>query len=81
MILPSKHIKIAESLFGAGAIIINLLDKKRTLDELWNEFEKLNNTEFFPAYHDYDNFILSIDLLFLMNLIKLDNEGGILRCS
>ncbi len=81
MILPSKHVKIAESLFGLGGIILELLDRGKDLDELWEEFEKLNNTDYFPAYHNYDNFILAIDLLFLMDLIKLNEPGEIVKCN
>jgi len=77
MILPSKHVKIAESLFGLGGIIMNILNKPKDLDNIWAEFERLNNTDFFPAYHNYDNFILAIDLLFLLNLIKLNELGEI----
>ncbi|MFA7708344.1 MAG: ABC-three component system middle component 6 [Candidatus Pacearchaeota archaeon] len=81
MILPSKHVKIAESLFGLGGIILSLLDKPKDLDKLWAEFERFNNTDYFPAYHNYDNFILAIDLLFLLNLIKLNEIGEIIKCN
>lgn len=81
MILPSKHIKIAESIFGLSGVILNLLKSKQDLETLWFKFEKINNTELFPAYHNYDNFIYAIDLLFLMGLISINDNGEIIRCS
>ena len=80
MILPEKHIKFSESIIGLGAILIGLLKKDKTIEDLWLDFEKINNTEFLPAYHSYDNFILCIDLLFIIGAIDVNNNGRLFRC-
>lgn len=41
MILPQKHIKLSESLFAVGAIILSLLKNSKDVDELWEEVQRL----------------------------------------
>ncbi len=78
MILPQKHIKLSESLFGFGGVIMDLLGSKtKNLDALWNEFEKINNTDMFPTYQSFDNFLLALDYLFLIGAINQDDKGGL----
>jgi hypothetical protein len=71
MILPSKHLKNCESLMGLASILINEIDKTISIEELWDKFEKINNTEKCPTFHSFDNFVLSIDLLFLLDKVQL----------
>ena len=71
MILPSKHLKKCESLIGLASIILDQINKTISLEDLWAKFEKINNTDKCPTYHSFDNFILSIDLLFLLNKVQL----------
>ena len=42
MILPQKHIKMSESIFGLSAMILELIDKPTNIDNLWSEFQKAN---------------------------------------
>jgi hypothetical protein len=77
MILPAKHIKLSDSLFGLGGYLLKLLSKPKTIDELWIEFNKVNDTEYFPSYHSFDNFILCIDYMFMINLLRI-NKAGVL---
>jgi len=81
MILPGKHIRFAESLIGLGAVIIDILKIKRDIDGVWFEYQKINNTRKFPAYHTYDNLVLCIDFLYALNTITIDEHGGIVRCN
>ena len=74
MILPSKHRKNCESLLGLGSILIDLLNEPISLDRLWNEFSKINNTKKCPTYHSFDNFILALDFLFIVN--KIDSNDN-----
>jgi hypothetical protein len=78
MILPSKHIRNCESLIGLGSILLSKLEEPQTIDELWIEFEKINNTPDCPTLHSFDNVILALDLLFVLGKIKF-NEKQILR--
>ena len=75
MILPEKHIRLAESFLGLGGVILKFLVNPKSVDVLWVEFEKVNNSGYFPAYHSFDNFILALDYLFMIGAVELDNEG------
>ena len=78
MILPSKHIRFAESLFGLGGVILGLLNRPATVDELWHEYSFLNNKKRkFPAYHDFDNLVLALNYLYVIGAIDINNEGKI----
>ena len=77
MILPKKHIHLAESLFGFGAFILKILDKPMNIDDVWERFSEINGTEKFRTYQTFDNFILTLNFLFLIGAIKLDKYSKI----
>ncbi len=79
MILPSKHIGLAESLLGLGGALLQIIVKKPcSIESLWQEYSKINNNkDLFPAYHSFDNVILAVDLLFMMGAISVNSEGEI----
>jgi hypothetical protein len=78
MILPSKHIKMSESLIGLGSFILESLQRdSRTLDEIWEEFSLAKQTKHYPFPHNLENFNLAILLLYGMGLI--DEENGVIR--
>lgn len=81
MILPSKHINLSESLLGLGGVLLTFLrHKPYTIDGLWQEYSKINNTrDRFPAYHSFDNVVLAIDLLYMIGAIGLNEKGEIIR--
>jgi hypothetical protein len=81
MILPSKHISLAESLLGLGGVLLEILMKQpSSLDSLWQEYSKINNKkELYPAYHSFDNVVLAIDLLFMIGAVNINSEGEIYR--
>jgi hypothetical protein len=74
MILPTKHIRICESLIGLGGYLLKLLNEPMTIDNLWFKFSKHNNHKF-PAYHNFDNVVLSLNLLFIMGIIEINENG------
>ena len=79
MILPTKHIKLAESLIGLGAVLTQLIGKTPlSVDELWFRFQKINNDRItLPAYHSFDNVVLALNCLYVMGVIEIDNKGNI----
>ncbi len=77
MLLPTKHTTLAESLLGLAGTLAPYLRKPITIDDLWQEFQKINKTKDFPAYHSFDNVVLAIDLLFLFGIVELTSEGKI----
>jgi len=71
MILPTKHITSENSLLGVSALVLGNLNKPRTITSLWENVRKV------PQVGTYQRFILSLDLLYLMGVIEL--EEGLLR--
>ena len=80
MILPTKHIRISESLIGLGGYLLKLLKEPMTIDRLWIEFAKTNNQKY-PAYHSFDNVVLSLNLLFLMEIIDINEKGELYNAT
>jgi hypothetical protein len=71
MILPTKHIKPADSLLGVGAALLEILALPRTVTELWE------NARTIPGVGSFERFALGLDLLYAMDLVE--NERGMLR--
>lgn len=72
MILPSKHIRFSESLLGLGAFLVDILkEENKTVDELWLRISKLNNSSKLPAYHSFDNVVLSLNYLFAIGVVEI----------
>ena len=81
MLMPSKHIKLSESLFGLGGMLLKLLKEPLTVDELWHKYSKINNSKTFPAYHNFDNMVLAIGYLYTINAIELNEQGKLELCG
>ncbi|WP_353048028.1 ABC-three component system middle component 6 [Exiguobacterium sp. s196] len=81
MILPQKHIRLSESIFGLSSVILGLIDEPISFDELWNEFQKINNTDDLPIHHDLDNFILGLTFLFIIGAIEEGVRGKVQICD
>jgi hypothetical protein len=73
MILPTKHIRISESLIGLGGYLLKQLIEPMTIDNLWVKYLKSKNK--FPAYHSFDDVVLSLNLLFIMGIIEINKNG------
>jgi hypothetical protein len=82
-ILPEKHVRISESLLGIGALVLEIIKGgSRNIDSIWSSLrqkesirEKVNGTVTF------DSLILSIDGLFAMGFVELDEEGRLRLCA
>ena len=47
-----------------------------SVDDLWMHYSKINNKKTkFPAYHSFDNVILALNYLFLIDAININSEG------
>jgi hypothetical protein len=77
MILPNKYINLSESLFGFSAYLSQFLNKPISLDELWNVYQQQVKSGNYPIRNDFNELVLSIDLLYLMGLIKVTNDNKI----
>lgn len=72
MILPTKHLSQDRSLLYVGGEIIRLLNEPKTVSRLWQELQSARSAEPTLAPLTYDWFVLSLDLLYLMNAITID---------
>lgn len=72
MILPSKHVKLSNSILNIGSIILNDIQGSHTVSLLWGK------TRTKPEIKTFDRFILGLDFLFMMDLVEI-KDGLITR--
>ena len=77
MILPNKYINLSESLFGFSAYLGEFLNNPVSLDELWETYQQHVKNGDYPVKNDFNELVLSIDLLYLMGLIEVTNNNEI----
>ena len=77
MIIPTKRITQDRSLLGIGAEILTLLDEPKTMSRLWDEFKSRRLHKKSGSTVIYDWFILALDVLYMLNAIRL--EKGLFR--
>lgn len=75
MILPTKNISPDRALLTLAGKVFRGLGSPRTVTGLWDEFRLQQEAR--PI--SYAFFILAIDLLFLMKLVSLGDDGLIRR--
>ncbi len=78
MILPSKHIKFSQSILGLAGFLLSQLKQPKTIDELWIKYSKTSAKKF-PSYHDFDNIVLAVNLLYTLEAIELNEWGEIVK--
>lgn len=71
MILPTKHIKLSNSLLNVGAEILKYLEESQTVTSLWNKARTVSHVKTF------ERFTLGLDLLFILGMV--DFEDGLVR--
>lgn len=70
MIVPNKVISFSESIIGKMPIILEYLSKQdMTVKELFFTTQ--------DYFEEIDEFIYSLDVLFLLNAIKVDFDKGV----
>lgn len=79
MILPNKYLSLTESFIGLSALILDSLNNnKMTIDQLWDSFAKKyvksNKLKNPPTYQ---KFILSLDFMYLSEMITYNEKGEI----
>ena len=68
MIMPNKYLKEEDTLLGASAVIFENLSKQQSISELWDKVREDDSV------YNFERFILSLDLLYMLNLIELNNN-------
>lgn len=80
--MPKKHISLSESYLGLGAYVLEVLSKPMTVDECWNKvLKKYINKNKISKKHSFNSFILTLDFLFCINAIDLNQEGELYNVS
>ncbi len=74
MILPTKYLKLKNSLIGLGAVLLQNINGKQTVSLLWDKTKDLEDVRTF------ERFTLALDLLFALGLIKFE-DGVLIRCK
>lgn len=77
MILPRKQLSTSESIFGFGGFLLQQLDIPMTVDGLWEYYKDSYSNKNYPVKFSFDQFIMTLDYLFIIGAIK-KNEGGLL---
>jgi ABC-3C biological conflict system middle component len=78
MILPTKHLSQERALLSVGARLLAHLSRVMTVSSLWEEASRpAQGVDRGIVPLKYDAFVLTLDLLFLMGAIDL--EEGLLR--
>lgn len=73
MILPNKYVPITYTYLGIGSAILKILKKQPLhVEELWHRMMRK------PEVGSFDRFALTLDLLFMLDLVIL-YEGKIQR--
>ncbi len=82
MLLPSKHIKVSESILALSGNILKFMDVPLKLEELRQKIEQYNSkTEPKILYHNLDNLILALSFLYSINVIDINTEGQLIKCD
>jgi hypothetical protein len=67
VILPDKTVRLRNSGLGIGAILLTSIKGRETVSSLW---EKVRAQ---PQISSFDTFVLGLDMLFLVGLVRLEN--------
>lgn len=80
MLIPTKHTNFSESLLGFGSYLLSKIDKSKSVDDLWNEYQLDYKDNIYPAKHGFDNLLLTLTFLYSLGTIK-ELDGGVVRCD
>jgi hypothetical protein len=81
IIFPSKHVSLYDSILGLSGVLIGLIDKPISVNDLWFKFGTINNTKNCPSYHNHQNFILALDILFSFGAVTIDDNFNLHLCN
>ena len=73
MILPGKHLPLSRSYLNVGAVLLGLVDDRRTVSLLWDAARDR------PEIGTFGRFVLGLDMLFALGLIDMGDDGVVVR--
>ena len=68
MILPTKHISVRYSLLGVGSLLLQDLERPRTVSALWERVRKV------PEVGTFERFSLALDFLYAIGVVEFDGN-------
>ena len=77
MILQTKHVRPDRALIGVGAEVLDILKRPMTMSRLWDEMRGRRSLHAPNAPIDYQWFVLSLDLLFMIGAVEF--YRGVIR--
>lgn len=80
MILPEKHLSVEESIFGFGAFLLSKINKKTTIDSLWQSYSEDYKNNVYDVKFSFDQYIVVIDYLYSIGAVDLNKKGGLFLC-
>jgi hypothetical protein len=80
MILPTKRLGPERAMITVGAEILGLLTEPKTVSVLWDELSCIMSERSSARTINYDWFILTLDLLYMLGSIEMDH-GKIRRAN
>lgn len=79
MLFPSKHLKLSQSIWAVGGIVLGILTKPKDTETVWREFCDINDGPELPYKHSFDNFLLALNFLFSIDTIDIDDTGALYK--
>ncbi len=81
MLLPTKHIRLSESIIGLGAFVLASCATPQTVDSIWYALGEAFDSATFPAYHSFDNLLMALSFLYAIGAIEELKDGRIAVCG
>ena len=78
MILPTKHLRPKRAMLTVGAEVLRLLTEPKTVSRLWDELKHIMDEHSSARKVNYDWFVLTLDFLYMLGTIEMD-QGRIRR--
>ncbi len=80
MILPTKRLSVQRAMLTVGAEILELLTEPKTVSRLWDELGRVMSERSSTRIVNYDWFVLTLDLLYMLGVLEMDH-GRIQRTN
>lgn len=79
MILPTKGITPDRSILSVGSDLLDLLDSPQSVSNLWSRYLNFRKQMGLERPVNYDWFVLTLDFLFSIGAINLDDRGRLVK--
>ena len=80
MILPTKGITFDRSILGVGGDVLGIMAEKPIgISTLWERYVKYRRRHGCDAPVTFDWFVLTLDFLFAIGAVELDDRGRLVK--